>query len=303
MPAFANGTPAQAEFFFRRVLAGDRIGNAHSEDTKKRPGDYEHQLAKVEGGWTITGRKYYSTGAMFAQWIPFVAHVGEGEARKPYLYFVDATSPGVQVIDDWDGMGQRTTASGTTLFDNVFVPDEHVLPQIAATDEGRSFALNISMIHAAIDVGIAEEALADARRYIRENNRPWTGNPHDEHAKEPFVVREFGKLGLKARTAAISLRDAARRVDEARADPTAESVLAARLAIADARLLASEAATTIADQFFLLTGARATLGKYDLDRHWRNARTHSLHDPLRWKEYHLGNFYLNGTVPPPGSYI
>ena len=303
LPAFANGAPAQAEFFFSRVLAGDRIGNAHSEDTKKRPGDYEHRLARVEGGWTITGRKYYSTGAVFAQWIPFIAHFGEGEERKSFLFFVKATADGVEVIDDWDGMGQRTTASGTTLFEDVFVPDNHVLPMIAATDEGRSFALNANLIHAAIDVGIAEEALADARRYILENNRPWTGNPHDEHAKEPFVVREFGKLGLKARAAAISLREAARRIDEARANPSRESVIAGRLAIADARLLASDAATSIADQFFLLTGGRATLGKYNLDRHWRNARTHSLHDPLRWKEFHLGNFYLNGIVPPLGSYI
>ena len=103
--------------------------------------------------------------------------------------------------------------------------------------------------------------------------------------------------------AAISLREAARRIDEARANPSRESVIAGRLAIADARLLASDAATSIADQFFLLTGGRATLGKYNLDRHWRNARTHSLHDPLRWKEFHLGNFYLNGIVPPLGSYI
>jgi SfnB family sulfur acquisition oxidoreductase len=303
MPAFANGTPEQAQFFFRRVLAGDRIGNAHSEDTKRRPGDYEHKLEKVAGGWTISGRKYYSTGAIFAQWIPFIAHFGEGVDKKSFLYFVDATANGVSVIDDWDGMGQRTTASGTTIFEHVFVPEGHVFPLVAATDTGRSFALNASLIHAAIDVGLAEEALADARHYIREYNRPWTGNPHDRHAEEPFVVREFGKFGVKARTAAVSLREAARQIDLARANPSADTVLAARLAIADARLLASEAATSIADEFFLLTGARATLGKYGLDRHWRNARTHSLHDPLRWKEFHLGNYYLNDIVPPPGSYI
>jgi SfnB family sulfur acquisition oxidoreductase len=303
MPAFGNGSPEQAEFFFRRVLAGDRIGNAHSENTKRKPGDYEHKLEKVEGGWRMTGRKYYSTGALFAQWIPFVAHFGEGEAKKSFLYFVDASAKGVKVVDDWDGMGQRTTASGTTLFDDVFVPDAHVLPQIAATDQGRSFALNANLIHAAIDVGIAEEALGDAKKYILENNRPWIGNPHDEHAKEPFVVREFGKLGVRARAAANALREAARRIDAARAQPSREALIEARFAIADARLLASEAATSISDQFFALTGARATLGKYDLDRHWRNARTHSLHDPMRWKEFHIGNYYLNGVVPPPGTYI
>lgn len=303
LPAFAHGTLEQAEFFFARLLAGDRIGNAHSEDTRRRPGDYEHKLERVTDGWVITGRKYYSTGAIFAQWIPFIAHFSEGSERRSFLYFVDASAPGVSVIDDWDGMGQRTTASGTTIFKEVFIPDFNVFPLLPPVDDGRSYVLNASLIHAAIDVGIAEEVLTDAGHYIREHNRPWIHNPHEEHAKEPFVIREFGKLGVLVRAAAVSLREAARKVDVARAGPSAQAVLAARLAIADARLLGSEAATKTADEFFLLTGARATLGKYALDRHWRNARTHSLHDPLRWKEYHLGNYYLNGVAPPPGSYI
>lgn len=302
-PVFEQGTPEQAEFFFKRLLAGDRIGNAHSEDTKRRPGDYEHKLERVDGGWVVNGRKYYSTGAIFAQWIPFIAHTGQGAERRSFIYFVDAKQRGVSVVDDWDGMGQRTTASGTTIFENVFIPDFNVFPLTAAPDDGRAYVLNASLIHAAIDVGIAEDVLAAAGDYIRQHNRPWISNPHEEHAKEPFVIRDYGKFGVLVRTAAVSLREAARLIDVARSAPSVEAVLAARLAIADARLVASEAATKVADEFFLLTGARATLSKYGLDRHWRNARIHSLHDPLRWKEYHLGNYYLNGVVPPPGSYI
>jgi SfnB family sulfur acquisition oxidoreductase len=303
LPVVSNGEPRQAEFFYRRFLAGERIGNAHSEDTKRRPGDYEHQLERVDGGWRVTGRKYYSTGAIFAQWIPFVAKLGEGDAARAHMFFVPRDQDGIEIVNDWDGMGQRTTASGTTIFERVFIADDYVFPLRASTDTGRSFALNASLIHAAIDVGIAEEALADARDYILTANRPWINNPHDEHAKEPFVIREFGRLGVEVRTARLSLLEASRLIDAARAKPAPESLLAARMAIADARILASEAATRVSDQFFLITGARATRAKYGLDRHWRNARTHSLHDPLRWKEFHLGNFYLNGVEPPDGSYI
>ena len=303
LPTVANGAPDQAAFFFGRFLAGDRIGNAHSEDTKRRPNDYTHELRKVEGGWRITGRKYYSTGALFAHWLPFTAHFDVDGSHKAFIYFVDAQQKGITLLDDWDGMGQRVTASGTTIFEDVFVPDFNVFPLLPPSADGRSFSLNAGLIHAAIDLGIAEEALADAKAYIRENNRPWAHNPQPEHHDEPFVVREFGKLGVKARTAAVSLEAAARKIDVAREANNTDAVLAARLAIADARLLCSEAATHIADQFFPLTGARATLGKYDLDRHWRNARTHSLHDPLRWKEFHLGNYYLNGQLPPPNSYV
>lgn len=300
LPLFSNGTPEQAEFFYRRVLAGDRIGNAHSEDTRKRPGDYEHQLERVEGGWTITGRKYYSTGAIFAQWIPFIAPDEQG---RQSMFFVDASSPGVTVINDWRGMGQRTTASGTTVFDNVFIPDFNVFPFLTEGASNRVRMLLASLIHAAIDQGIAEEVLDDAGTYIRESNRPWIDNPFEEHAKEPFVIKEFGELAVIVRTAGVSLKHAARAVDEARANPTDETVLEARLAIADARINTGNAATRISDQFFTLTGARATLEKYALDRHWRNARTHSLHDPFRWKHFHLGNYYLNGVVPGPRTYI
>jgi SfnB family sulfur acquisition oxidoreductase len=304
LPVVTKATQEQAKFFFSRALAGERIGNAHSEDTRRKPGDYEHHLVKVDGGWRITGKKYYSTGAIFAQWIPFIAHLhDEGMPDGAYIFFANASEPGITIIDDWDGMGQRVTASGTTVFENVFVPDFNVFPLTPSPTDGRSFSLTANLIHGAIDLGIAEEALADAKTHIREHNRPWTGNPHDTHSKEPFIVRDYGRLGLMARTAAVSLRSAAQLIDEARKVSTAEAVLKARFAIADARILCSEAGTTIADGLFLLTGARATLGKYGYDRHWRNARTHSLHDPLRWKEYHLGNYYLNGELPPPGSYI
>jgi alkylation response protein AidB-like acyl-CoA dehydrogenase len=99
------------------------------------------------------------------------------------------------------------------------------------------------------------------------------------------------------------LRHAALEIDRARAEGGAEVATQAGLAAADARFACATAAVTVADQLFPLTGARATLEKYDLDRHWRNARTHTLHDPLRWKLYHLGNYYLNGVEPGPRSLI
>ena len=298
LPTVSGGTEDQAAFFYRRFLAGDRIGNAHSEDTRRRPNDYEHDLRKVDGGWRITGRKYYSTGALFAQWIPFTSHFDQDGKHQAFIFFVDARQDGITLIDDWDGMGQRTTASGTTIFKDVFVPDFNVFPLQPPTTNGRSFSLNAGLIHAAIDLGIADEVLQDAKTYIREHNRPWSHNPQSEHHDEPFVVREFGRFAVKVRSAAATLEAAARKIDIAR-----DSNESGKVAIADARLLCSEAATHLTDQFFLLTGARATLGKYNLDRHWRNARTHSLHDPIRWKEYHLGNYYLNGVLPPPNSYL
>ena len=300
LPVFGFGTAEQSAFFYGRVLAGDSIGNAHSENTRNRAGVYEHDLKRVPGGWRVSGKKFYSTGASFAEWIPFL---GYDEEQRQLMFFVDAKGPGVKLIDDWTGMGQRTTASGTTVFDDVFVPDFHVFPYYKANERSRPTRLLAALIHSAIDLGIAEEALADTRRYIRDSNRPWIDNPHPTHAEEPFVIQKFGEIGHGLRAAQLLLRDAAEKIDAARASGWADDALQAGLATADARIACGNAALQIGDQLFALTGARSTLAQYDLDRHWRNARTHTLHDPLRWKLYHLGNYYLNDVEPGPRSLI
>ena len=57
------------------------------------------------------------------------------------------------------------------------------------------------------------------------------------------------------------------------------------------------------EKLFELAGSSATRAAHNLDRHWRNARTHTLHDPVRWKYYALGNYYLNGVPPPRHAWV
>jgi len=200
-------------------------------------------------------------------------------------------------------MGQRATASGTTILNNVFVPDLYMIPFYKIGAGSQIWTALAGYIHGAIDLGIAEEALGDTRDYIRTKNRPWIDNPFDEHAKEPFIVKRFGELVVELHAAQALLRRAGEALDSYYRNSTEQSCLDARFAVADFRLLAGRVAVDISNELFPLTGARATLGKYDLDRHWRNARTHTLHDPDRWKAYHIGNYFLNGEPPPPKSYV
>lgn len=82
------------------------------------------------------------------------------------------------------------------------------------------------------------------------------------------------------------------------AAPDAETVAAAQLAVAEAKVLTTEVALGASNTLFELAGTRATLAEHNLDRHWRNARTHTLHDPVRWKYAIVGNHALNGVNPP-----
>ncbi|MET0261978.1 MAG: SfnB family sulfur acquisition oxidoreductase [Rariglobus sp.] len=287
----ANGKPEQVKYFFERVLHGDRIGNAHSENGRLRRNDHTHLQERVDGGYLITGKKYYSTGAIFAQWIPL-----DTDDPEPSMLFARSDAPGLKVLNDWTGMGQRTTGSGTTIFEKVFIPDENIFPM---TRKGSGSAHTGGIIHTAIDLGIAEEALADLKNYIHTQARPWIENPFDEHAKEPLIIYKFGELVTLLHTAQALYRRAAEAIDYSRKHPGPDSEIQAQIAGAEARLATGEAAVRISNELFNLTGARATLEHHGLDRHWRNARTHTLHDPDRWRMYHIGNYHLNG-VPPKG---
>ena len=148
--------------------------------------------------------------ALFADWIPVLARQDTLAAPGTgplHVAWVERHAPGVSVTDDWDGMGQRTTASGTTLFQDVFVPDFHVFLYEKAGASERPTRLLAALIHSAIDLGIAEDALGDARDYIHDQARPWIDNPHATHAEEPFVIQGFGELGLQVRTAQRLLRN------------------------------------------------------------------------------------------------
>ena len=155
-------------------------------------------------------------------------------------------------------------------------------------------------LHAAVDIGIARAALEDGARFVTTKSRPWFEADVDSAADEPHVVRRFGELTARLYALEALLAQGAGLVDAAVAEPelTRESAAEASLKVAAAKALAQELAVEIASGIFELTGTSATDGKYALDRHWRNVRVHSLHDPARWKYVHLGNHTLHGTKPP-----
>ena len=74
------------------------------------------------------------------------------------------------------------------------------------------------------------------------------------------------------------------------------------LAVASAKVAAIQTGLDLCTRMFDVAGARATHGALRLDRHWRNLRTHSLHDPLAYKIRELGEWALNRTYPKPSFY-
>lgn len=297
-----QGTPEQQAFFFGEVLAGKRFGNAQSETGTRHVRDIRTALTPVgQGRWSLSGTKGYSTGALFADWIPVLAHrdtLAAPGTGPLHVAWVERHAPGVTVTDDWNGMGQRTTASGTVELVDVDVPDDRITPYHLTFEGPQTYGAFAQVLHAALDVGIARAALREAADFVRTTSRPYPDAAVERAADDPLVVQALGQMELDVRAAEALLREAGRAVDAANVHLDAESAAAASLAVAAVRALSARVSVDVASRLFEVCGTRSALNPLNLHRHWRNARTHTLHDPAAWKVQHLGRWVVDGTPPP-----
>ena len=297
----ATATQAQKEQLFASVLQGWRIGNAGPERGSKNTLDLKARITADGDDFVINGQKFYSTGALFAHWIAVKAINDHG---KPVMAFVRRGTPGLRVVDDWSGFGQRTTASGTVLLNNVRVEVELVVDSSRLNDAPNIQGAVSQLIQAAIDLGIARGAIADTISFVRERSRPWIDAKVERNSDDPYVIADIGKLHIELHAAEALLRKAGRVLDEVSAAAIdAPAAARASIAVAEAKVLTTELSLLASEKLFELAGSRATLAEFNLDRHWRNARVHTLHDPVRWKYHAIGAYRLNGTLPARHSWI
>ena len=294
------GTEAQKTFFFDRILKGERLGNAAVERSGKNVIANQTRLEPDGDGYRLSGEKFYCTGALFAHWVPVRVTNADG---KRVLAIVNRHSEGLTVIDDWSSFGQRTTASGTVVLKNVRVSPDQILPSYEAYQRPTTRGPFSQIIHVAIDVGIARAAIADTIDFVKNRSRPWIDANVERASDDPLTIQELGRLQYQLHAAEALMERSALKVDRAAAVLDEETVTAAALAVAEAKIAATEISIQATNKLFELAGTQSTLDKHGLDRHWRNARVHTLHDPVRWKYYALGNYYLNGVPPPRHAWI
>lgn len=286
---------AQQELLFGEVLKGTRFGNAFSEFGSKRAVDFETRFEDKGDHVVVNGKKFYASGALLAHLVPIVALDDEGRA---WYAIADRGAEGLSVIDDWSSFGQRTTLSGTVTLDNVKVPKTHLVPGWKGYAEPTADGAIFQIIQAAVDLGIARAAIKDTIDFVRHRSRAWVDSGLERASDDPYTIQAIGDLQLRASAAEAVLDVAGLAVDAAVKAPSAQSVAHAQIKTAEAKVLTTEIALLATNKLFELAGTRSTLAEHNLDRHWRNARTHTLHDPVRWKYAILGNYYLNGVNPP-----
>ncbi|NWA01219.1 SfnB family sulfur acquisition oxidoreductase [Pseudomonas gingeri] len=296
-----TATERQKKHLFQSVLDGWRIGNAGPERGTRNTLELKTRISADGDGYVISGQKFYSTGALFAHWVAVKAINDEG---RQVMAFVRRGTPGLRVVDDWSGFGQRTTASGTVLLNNVRVEAENVVENWRQGDTPNIQGAVSQLIQAAIDAGIARAAIDDSIAFVRERSRPWIDAKVERASDDLYVIADIGKLKIELHAAEALLRKAAQVLDQVNAGPVDVAAAArASIAVAEAKVLTTEIALLASEKLFELAGSRATLAEFNLDRHWRNARVHTLHDPVRWKYHAVGAYHLNGTLPARHSWI
>jgi alkylation response protein AidB-like acyl-CoA dehydrogenase len=275
-------------------MAGDIFGTAGWERGAAN-GVVQARLTPDGQAFRANGTKSYSTGALFADWVSTSALTADGEAVS---FTVPRDREGLRLLDDWDGAGQRLTASGTTQLANLLVyPDEiRALPRRGHRSAGTAFA---QLFLAAVLAGIAANARDDAVQYARHHSRPIRHSAAERSADDPYVQHAIGQIAALAFAADAAVSRAASVLDLAAAqDAKPELLTNAAVAVAQAQFFAAEAALRGGELVFEAGSASATLREYNLDRHWRNARTVANHNPRAYKAAVAGAYWLNGTEPP-----
>lgn len=290
-----QGSHEQKRFFFDLVLKGHRFANALSETGGKNVQDIRTRIVAEGDGYRIDGRKGYCTGSLYAHWLGVLAL---DEQQRAQLAFVPRGTPGLVIVDDWDSIGQRTTSSGTVLAEGLQVPAFNLFPSYRSYESPTLAGPFAQITTAAIDAGIARAALRDTIAFVREQARPWIDAGVDRASEDPLTIIQVGALDIRLEAAEALLERSGRVLDQAKPGPNEDNVAAASLAVARAKVLTTEIAIEASNKLFELGGTRSTLRKHNLDRHWRNARVHTLHDPVRWKYHVVGNWLLNGIKPP-----
>jgi alkylation response protein AidB-like acyl-CoA dehydrogenase len=291
------------------INQGKIFGNATSEQGGLQVGFFfDTKLTRdADGiGFRLNGQKFYSTGSLYSDWIQILASTPDGN-------IMGATIPvdreGLTLKDDWDGFGQRLTGTGTTILNNVYVKPEE------ATDYGSPLAQPPSYQFAflqlylqALTAGILRSVQDDAVALVRRRRRSFSHAAAERPTEDHQVFQVVGEIAADAFAAEAIVLAAADRI-QAAADsvtdglPDAELARAAQIAAAEAKVAVDRFSSQTASRLFDAGGASATQAIYNLDRHWRNVRTTSTHNPTFLKASAVGDFLVNGTPPPLNGFF
>ncbi len=258
------------------------------------------ELSRDGDGFRVSGQRTFASGASLGDQLS-VTTLFEGRLQ---LVSIPGGREGFVSLNNWDAIGQRLTDSGGVELRNVRVERSEVLGD---PDVGHAFTPYQTLVtphwqlaFVNFYIGTAEGALAEAQEWTRKHASPWETSGVTKATDDAYILQTVGELVSEVRAAAL-LADRAGEALQHALDIgpglTAEQRAEAAIAVYEAKYLTTKVALDTTSRLFEIQGARATTSKYGFDRHWRNVRTHTIHDPVAYKAREVGDWSLNRRAP------
>jgi alkylation response protein AidB-like acyl-CoA dehydrogenase len=301
----AGGDEDARRRWLAEVLGGALFGQGTVERSTIDIFGFETTLTPNGDGHILSGTKYYSTGSLYCDWVSVAAKAPDGTTVSA---IVPADREGVFLDDDWDGMGQRLTASGTSRFEDVRVGEHEVLPSPIGAPAAAPRSAFLQLYLVAVMAGIAREVAVDAAAVVRARTRTFSHASGETAREDPLIQQVVGQISsnaFAAETVVLAAADAFDRAAPARpgAPTDPDLVHEAALRTAQAQVVVSELAPRSAELLFHVGGASATTREANLDRHWRNARTIASHNPAMYKARAIGDLLVNEQRLPTNGFF
>ncbi|MEZ2410335.1 acyl-CoA dehydrogenase family protein [Bosea sp. RCC_152_1] len=288
-------TPRSRELI-DRVLGGALFAGASTEVGTVKPGQITTRLRRDGDAFRLSGRKFYATGTAFADYAVFSAH---DDGDRPVSVLVPTDRDGITIHDDWDGMGQRLTASGSVQLDEVVVFPHEVTQRQLGADVNRHTS-SLRQLHlVSCAAGIVRNIVTDAATYVQRDARAVLHSSAETGRQDPFVQQVLGELSAASFVIDAAIAAAAAALDHSaegfwtHAGDLDERLLAGSLAVSRTQIAVYPQALKAAETLFEIGGGSTTASRYNFDRHWRNIRTLSTHNPLRQKARAIGDYLAN----------
>lgn len=291
------GTTAQAEEHSRRNAERKLFWGG----IQNPRGGSDLILARDGDGFRLSGFRSFASGASVGEWLSITATL-DGE-----LVFVSlpADREGINPRNDWDNIGQRLTDSGGVELNDVRVEVSEVLgeePFVGGVPSPFQTLVTPHWQLAFVNfyIGTAEGAIEEALDWVHANAAPWETSGVERASDDAYILQTVGEIVSEVRAAALLADRAGDALDRALAigsSLTEAQRAEAAIAIYEAKFLTTKVSLDATSRLFEIQGARATTAAYGFDRHWRNVRTHTVHDPVAYKAREVGDWWLNNRGP------
>ena len=285
--------------WFARFVEGDLVGSGWTEVGDVKVGEVITKVTPQSDGWWLNGEKFYSTGALYADWIDVYAQ--RADDGSDVIALVNVHQSGVKREDDWDGFGQRLTGSGTTRFIQAKVEQAHVYPFSQRFRYQTAFYQQVLLSGLA---GISKALTRDASEAVAARQRVYSHGNANLVRHDAQVLQVVGQLASWSYAVEATVDRASQALeyaftvhDSGDEELIQQANITAEVEVAKAQVIATEWVLRGASELFNALGASDTRLSKALDRHWRNARTLSSHNPVIYKIRNIGDWHVNKNTP------